>query len=74
MQLKAALEQPDGSLPGFTRTCDCMVVMKDVRHSTATFQGLIMEKLNGWPISMRIADPSFHNIHYIREMLFQVRV
>jgi hypothetical protein len=72
MQLKAALEQPDGSLPGFVRTCDCMVVMHDEKKAQATFQGMIMERVNGWPISKRVADPSFHNIHYIREMLFQV--
>jgi len=72
MQLKAALEQPDGTLPGFTRTCDCMVVVKDEKRGSATFQGMFMERINGWPIHKRIFDPSFHNIHYIREMLFQV--
>ena len=72
MQLKAALEQPDGTLPGFTRTCDCMVVMHDERKGTASFQGLVMERINGWPISKRICDPAFCNIHYVREMLFQV--
>ena len=70
MQLKAALEQQDGTLPGFTRTCDCMVVQG--AENNATFPGLIMERINGWPISKRVNDPAFHNIHYIREMLFQV--
>lgn len=72
MQLKAALEAPDGTLPGFTRTCDCMVVMHDERTATARFQGMIMERINGWPIAKRVMDPAFHNIHYVREMLFQV--
>lgn len=72
MQLKAALEEPDGSLPGFVRTCDCMVIVHDEKKGQATFQGMIMERVNGWPISKRVADPSFHNIHFIREMLFQV--
>jgi hypothetical protein len=72
MQLKVALEQPDGTLPGFVRTCDCMVVMHNEKKGQATFQGMVMERVNGWPISKRVTDPSFHNIHYIREMLFQV--
>jgi len=72
MQLKAALEEPDGTLPGFVRTCDCMVIIHDEKKAQATFQGMIMERVNGWPISKRLADPSFHNIHFIREMLFQV--
>ena len=64
MQLKAALEESDGSLPGFTRTCDCMVIMADENRGTADFRGLVMEKLNGWPVSKRLMDPAFHNIHY----------
>lgn len=71
MQLKAALEDADGKLPGFTRTCDCMAIMKDKGHSV-TFRGMMMEKIQGWSVASRISDPSFHNIHYIREMLYQV--
>lgn len=71
MQLKAGLEEDDGSLPGFTRTCDCMAIMKDKAH-TVTFRGMMMEKIQGWSVASRITDPSFHNIHYIREMLYQV--
>lgn len=47
MRLKAALEEPDGSLPGFTRTCDCTVIVRDTYRNKATFQGMIMEKING---------------------------
>ena len=71
MQLKAALEEEDGSLPGFTRTCDCMAIMKDEKHG-ALFRGMMMEKIRGWSVNKRIAEPTFHNIHYVREMLFQV--
>lgn len=71
MQLKAGLEDSDGNLPGFTRTCDCMAIMKDKAH-TVTFRGMMMEKIQGWSVASRIVDPSFHNIHYIREMLYQV--
>ena len=73
MQLKAALEEKDGSLPGFTRTCDCLVMVEGGgRRKKASFTGMIMEKLQGWTIEKRIMDPAFHNIHYVREMLFQV--
>jgi hypothetical protein len=100
MQLKAALELPDGSLPGFTRTCDCTVMIGDGKRATAHFQGMVMEQINGargraargregrapaaarpthrapppagWDVGRRVADPAFHNIHYVREMLFQV--
>lgn len=72
MQLKAALEERDGTLPGFTRTCDCMAIMKDEKHGTVNFRGMMMEKINGWSVNKRLADPTFHNIHYVREMLFQV--
>lgn len=71
MQLKAALEDAEGNLPGFTRTCDCMAIMKDKAHAV-TFRGMMMEKIQGWSVASRITDPSFHNIHYIREMLYQV--
>lgn len=74
--LKAALQEPGAditpTLPGFTATSDSVVMIQDEKRGTATFQGLTMERINGWPISKRVLDPSFHNIHYIREMLFQV--
>ena len=47
MVLKAALETPEGTLPGFTRTCDCMMVQEEGRSGKVHFQGMIMEKLNG---------------------------
>lgn len=70
--LKGAMEAPDGTLPGFTATLDCIALVQDENKGTATFQGLSMERMNGWPISKRVLDPAFHNIHYVREMLFQV--
>lgn len=72
MQLKAAIEEPDGSLPGFTRTCDCMAIHGDKKSKSVIFRGLMMEKIQGFPVAARVTDPTFHNIHYIREMLFQV--
>lgn len=72
MQLKAALEDKDGNLPGFTRTCDCMAIMKDAKSKSVTFRGMMMEKIQGWSVASRVTDPTFHNIHYIREMLYQV--
>jgi hypothetical protein len=74
MQLKAAMEDENGNLPGFTRTCDCMAVQtgdSEKKHSVV-FRGLMMEKIQGYSVASRVTDPTFHNIHYIREMLFQV--
>ncbi|PRW44896.1 kinase-like superfamily [Chlorella sorokiniana] len=71
-QLRAALEEQGGSLPGFMRMCDCLVRSDDPASGRARFNGMIMEKLNGWEVYKRIDTPEFHNIHYVREMLFQV--
>lgn len=49
-QLRAALEEPGSRLPGFMRVCDCIVrgeERRGVHH--ATFNGMILEKLNGGP-------------------------
>ena len=72
MQLKAAIEDEDGKLPGFTRTCDCMAIHGDSRSKQVIFRGLMMEKIQGYSVAARVTDPTFHNIHYIREMLYQV--
>ncbi|EFN56120.1 expressed protein [Chlorella variabilis] len=73
-QLRAALEEPGGKLPGFMKMCDCLVRSGDAGDGIdkAHFSGMIMEKLNGWEVYKRIDVPEFHNIHYVREMLFQV--
>ncbi|KAL4448591.1 hypothetical protein ABPG75_005810 [Micractinium tetrahymenae] len=71
-QLRAALEEEPGKLPGFMRMCDCLVQTHDPGSGKAAFSGMIMEKLNGWELYKRIDTPEFHNIHYVREMLFQV--
>ncbi|KDD73951.1 hypothetical protein H632_c1704p1, partial [Helicosporidium sp. ATCC 50920] len=67
-QLRAALQSSDGRLRGFMRVDDCVVMMT---KKSARFTGMIMEKMQGWDVHSRITDPTFHNIHYIREMLFQ---
>lgn len=72
MQLKAAIEEEDGKLPGFTRTCDCMAIYGDSRSKQVYFRGLMMEKIQGYSVAARVTDPTFHNVHYVREMLFQV--
>ncbi|KAL4423056.1 hypothetical protein ABPG77_005861 [Micractinium sp. CCAP 211/92] len=71
-QLRAALEEEPGKLPGFMRMCDCLVRTDDPGGGRARFSGMIMEKLNGWEVYKRIDTREFHNIHYVREMLFQV--
>ena len=72
MELKAAIEEEDGKLPGFTRTCDCMAIYGDSRSKQVYFRGLMMEKIQGYSVAARVTDPTFHNVHYVREMLFQV--
>jgi len=71
MQLRAALQEPCGALPGFMRVCDA-VVTTEGRSGKAHFAGMVLEKLNGWEVYKRIDTPEFHNIHYVREMLRQV--
>lgn len=71
-QLRAALEEPGGTLPGFMRVCDCLVRTDDPATGKAQFNGMILEKLNGWEVYKRIDTEGFHNIAYVREMLFQV--
>lgn len=45
LQLRAALEEAGGQLPGFMRVCDCVVQAEGA--SKARFSGMIMEKING---------------------------
>lgn len=48
-QLRAALQDPAGQLPGFMRVCDCLVRGDEGEEGggRAAFSGMIMEKLNG---------------------------
>lgn len=71
-QLRAALQEPSGRLPGFMSVEDCLVQFVDTKGKRARFGGMILEKLNGWEVYKRVDTPTFHNIHYVREMLFQV--
>jgi hypothetical protein len=142
LQLRAALQEPDGSVPGFMKVCDCLVSTSSTGKE-AGFSGMIIGELHGewsagwpvlvrpcalcamegrqrarwravrhglgvwardsclpshpltlpptlsssappthpcrpppcagWEVYKRIDTPEFHNIHYVREMLFQVR-
>lgn len=69
VQMRIALQREDGTLPGFMRVYDCVVVEDGKKVS---FAGMTMEKLQGWEVHKRLLQPDFHNIHYVREMLFQV--
>jgi hypothetical protein len=82
-QLRAALQEADGALPGYMRVCDALVAHSPRRSGgcvpagagaarAARFAGMLLEKLNGWEVYKRVSVPEFHNISYIREMLFQV--
>ncbi|KAL6777875.1 hypothetical protein ACKKBG_A16025 [Auxenochlorella protothecoides x Auxenochlorella symbiontica] len=68
IQMRVALQNEDGTLPGFMRVYDCVVVEANDR---VTFTGMTMEKLQGWEVHKRLLEPDFHNIHYVREMLYQ---
>ncbi|PSC70169.1 kinase-like superfamily isoform A [Micractinium conductrix] len=69
-QLRAALQLPDGTVPGFMKVCDCLV--SSGGGGGAKFAGMIMGELHGFEVYKRMQPPEFHNIHYVREMLFQV--
>lgn len=71
-QLRAALEEPGERLPGFMRVCDCVVATDSRKGGRGDFSGMIMERLTGWETYRRIDTPEFHNIAYVKEMLFQV--
>ena len=72
MSLMMVLGQEDGSLPGYTRTYDACVSVPEKGDKKCIFRGMILEQINGFPVRKRLADPSFHNIHYVREMLWQL--
>ncbi|EFN56123.1 expressed protein [Chlorella variabilis] len=67
-QLRAALQQPGGQVPGFMKVADCLIAGKNGQEH---FSGMLMEELHGFEVYKRIDVPEFHNIHYVREMLFQ---
>jgi hypothetical protein len=64
LQLRAALQEPDGRCPGFMRVCDGIV--SGGRSGKAQFAGMVLEKLQGWEVYKRIEAPEFHNIHFIK--------
>lgn len=76
LQLRAALQDSQGKLPGFLRVCDAIVSGDPSATQSgkrrARFAGMILEKLNGWEVYKRVEVPEFHNIHYVKEMLKQV--
>ena len=45
MKIRAALQNPDGSLPGFLRVCDGIISPRG--NGKAIFAGMVLEKLNG---------------------------
>jgi hypothetical protein len=44
VQLRAALQEPGGAVPGFMKVCDCLVTRKG---SQGAFSGMLMEELHG---------------------------
>jgi hypothetical protein len=62
----SSLQSKDEMLPGF------MGVGQGVCSETGEFQGMVLEYLNGKDCAKVITRPGFHDIHYIREMLFSI--
>jgi hypothetical protein len=75
-QLRTTLQQADGSLPGFMAVNDAVLRKSetgvDPRRGRVRFAGMVLGELRGWEVYKRIDTPEFHNVHYLKEMLFQV--
>ena len=57
LQLRAALQEPDGSVPGFMKVCDCLVSTSSTGKE-AGFSGMIIGELHGewsagWTVLVR---------------------
>lgn len=46
-QLRTALQQDDGSMPGFMRVFDCVVRKDGRKRGGVRFAGMVMEELKG---------------------------
>lgn len=80
MQLRAALEEEPGKLPGFMRMCDCLVRTDDPGGGRARFSGMIMEKLNGKPRAAALPEapmlecaPCLPPVQLLLRLLLQAR-
>ncbi|KAL3142839.1 hypothetical protein ABBQ38_003132 [Trebouxia sp. C0009 RCD-2024] len=62
----SSLKNPEQAMPGF------MSVGAAVCTDKGSFKGMILERLDGKDTAKLIEKPSFHDIHYVREMLFSV--
>lgn len=71
VRIMAVLRDEDGYLPGYTSTFDSCVSV-DEKTGKAVFRGMVLEQINGYPVRKRLQDPSFSNIKYVREMLYQL--
>ena len=70
VRIMAVLRDENGYLPGYTSTFDSCVSVNE--NGKMTFRGMVLEQINGYPVRKRLQDPSFSNIKYVREMLFQL--
>lgn len=62
----SSLKNPERAMPGY------MSVGPAVCTENGNFKGMILERLDGKDTAKQLERPSFHDIHYIREMLFSV--
>lgn len=62
----SALENTDKGVPGFMATGAAVVTKSGV------FRGFILERIHGANSDKRVGNPAFHDITYIRQLLFSV--
>lgn len=60
----APLEKADKGIPGFMATGAALVTRSNV------FKGFILERIHGHNSDKRIGKPTFHDITYVRQLLF----
>ena len=70
VRIMAVLRDENGYLPGYTSTYDSCVSVNEA--GKMIFRGMVLEQINGYPVRKRLQDPSFSNIKYVREMLYQL--
>lgn len=70
VRIMAVLRDENGYLPGYTSTFDSCVSVNEA--GKMVFRGMVLEQINGYPVRKRLQDPTFSNIKYVREMLYQL--
>ncbi|KAK9811650.1 hypothetical protein WJX72_007662 [[Myrmecia] bisecta] len=62
------MTKPELALPGF------MGIGIGIRTENGKFKGMIMERLNGHTVDKELSKADFSDVHYVRQMLYEVFV